>query len=280
MLNKRIASQYLKPLEPIPTFLEKSGKPLSGIHCVLFDIYGTLLISTSGDISLSRHENLPPEKLKHLLKKFRIKSDPRTLMTALKQAIASTHQSKREKGVLFPEVEIDHIWMQVLNNRQREFVRKFALEYELTVNPVYPMPHLEELLQTCRSQKILMGLISNAQFYTAYLFKWLLGAGPEDLGFHPQLIFLSYQMGYAKPSPELFQRAVDTLKRMNIQPQAVLFMGNDMLNDILPAKRVGFKTALFAGDKRSLRFRKDDPRCRNLSPDIVLTDLNQLFEFI
>lgn len=125
-----------------------------------------------------------------------------------------------------------------------------------------------------------MGLISNAQFYTVYLFKWLLGAAPEDLGFQPGLIFLSYQTGYAKPSPELFQRAADALNKMNIQTQAVLFMGNDMLNDILPAKRAGFKTALFAGDKRSLRLRKDDPRCRNQSADIVLTDLIQLFDFI
>ena len=280
MLNNRIASQYLKPLKPVPTFLEKIGKPLSGIHCVLFDIYGTLLISTSGDISPSQNDNIPLDKIRHLIKKFRIKSDPQTLMSALKQAIASTHQSKREKGIMFPEVEIDRIWMQVLNNRQSELVQKFALEYELTVNPVYPMPHLEELLQTCRSKKILMGLISNAQFYTVYLFKWLLGAAPQDLGFHPHLIFLSYQMGYAKPSPELFQIAAATLNKMNIQTRSVLFMGNDMLNDILPAKRVGFKTALFAGDKRSLRFRKDDPRCQNLSADIVLTDLNQLFEFI
>jgi len=280
MLNKRIASQYLKPLKPIPTSMEKSGKPLSGIHCVLFDIYGTLLISASGDISLSQNNKQPTDKIEHLIKKFRIKSDPQTLMTTLKQAVASAHQSKREKGILFPEVEIDRIWMQVLNNRQREFGRKFALEYELTVNPVYPMPHLVELLQTCRSKKIRMGLISNAQFYTTCLFKWLLGAAPEGLGFHPDLIFLSYQIGYAKPSPELFQKATDALNKMNIKPQAVLFVGNDMLNDILPAKRVGFKTALFAGDKRSLRLRKDDPRCQNLSADIVLTDLNQLFDFI
>ena len=53
-------------------------------------------------------------------------------------------------------------------------------------------------------------------------------------------------------------------------------MGNDMLNDILPARSVGFRTALFAGDKRSLRLRRDDPRCNNLKPDMILTDLIQL----
>jgi putative hydrolase of the HAD superfamily len=49
-----------------------------------------------------------------------------------------------------------------------------------------------------------------------------------------------------------------------------------MLNDMLPAYAEGFQTALFAGDKRSLRLREDDPRCKNLSPDLVITDLRQL----
>lgn len=280
MLDKHTASQYLKPLEPIPTFIGKSGKPLAGIQCVLFDMYGTLLISASGDIGFSQNNQEPIDKINNLIRKFKIDADPQLLMSALKQAIASVHQTQRAKGILFPEVEIDRIWMQILNNPQKEFVRKFALEYELSVNPVYPMPHLAELLQTCRSKKLLIGVISNAQFYTLHLFQWLLEAAPEDLGFHPDLIFLSYRMGCAKPSPEIFRAAADALKKMNIQNQAVLYMGNDMLNDIWPAKQIGFKTALFAGDQRSLRLRQDDPRCRNLSADIVLTDLNQLFDFI
>ena len=53
-----------------------------------------------------------------------------------------------------------------------------------------------------------------------------------------------------------------------------------MLNDIYPAKQLGFQTALFAGDARSLRLRADDPRCRNLSADLVLTDLEQLIGYI
>jgi len=53
-----------------------------------------------------------------------------------------------------------------------------------------------------------------------------------------------------------------------------------MLNDIYPANAIGFQTALFAGDQRSLRLRTDDPRCVNLKPDLVLTDLAQLLKYI
>ena len=67
---------------------------------------------------------------------------------------------------------------------------------------------------------------------------------------------------------------------MGVSPHAVLYVGNDMLNDMLPAAAAGFQTALFAGDARSLRLRETDPRCIDVSPDIVLTDLSQLIEHI
>ena len=67
---------------------------------------------------------------------------------------------------------------------------------------------------------------------------------------------------------------------MGIPVNAALYLGNDMLNDIYPAQKVGFKTALFAGDARSLRLREDDPGCKNLSPDIIITDLIQLLDHI
>jgi len=53
-----------------------------------------------------------------------------------------------------------------------------------------------------------------------------------------------------------------------------------MRNDILPAKKIGFNTALFAGDARSLRMREDDPECIRTSPDLVITDLIQLLEYV
>jgi putative hydrolase of the HAD superfamily len=74
--------------------------------------------------------------------------------------------------------------------------------------------------------------------------------------------------------------AAEKLYSKGIQPVAVLYVGNDMLNDIYPANAIGFQTALFAGDRRSLRLRKDDPRCAALSPDLVVTDLGQLEQYI
>ncbi len=49
-----------------------------------------------------------------------------------------------------------------------------------------------------------------------------------------------------------------------------------MKNDILPSKKIGMMSALFAGDSRSLRLRENISECRCFPPDIVITDLIQL----
>ena len=48
-----------------------------------------------------------------------------------------------------------------------------------------------------------------------------------------------------------------------------------MLNDIHVPARLGFRTALFAGDKNSLRLRPDQDL---LPPDAIIGDLSQLLE--
>jgi len=125
-----------------------------------------------------------------------------------------------------------------------------------------------------------MGLVSNAQFFTPYLFEWFLESNPGNLGFSPDLTYLSYKFGYAKPSTHLFQKASDRLEKLGTPPETVLYVGNDMLNDMYPAKSVGFQTALFAGDARSLRMREKDSRCMGIWPDLIVTELIQLLNHL
>jgi putative hydrolase of the HAD superfamily len=138
------------------------------------------------------------------------------------------------------------------------------------------MPGVENLLEHCRYNGIALGIISNAQFFTPCLFEWLLQATPVQLGFDAELIWYSWRHGCAKPSPTLFEMAANMVAARGIEPQQTAFIGNDMRNDIRPARQVGFQTILFAGDARSLRLRADDPLCKDLVPDLVINHLNQL----
>ena len=280
MLDKNSVQRYLSHLTPLPTSFEPGGALKQKVKCVLFDIYGTLFISGSGDIGPADKKSPQIEEINHLLTQYSIRKSPQTLLNEFYRAIKTRHQELRNTGVDFPEVKIDRIWMQVLSTADTSIVRQFAVEFELIVNPVYPMPNLGKMLSACRHRNKIMGIISNAQFYTPHLFRWFLDLDLQELGFDPGLVFYSYQFEVAKPSPVLFRKAAETLKAKGIQPSDVLYLGNDMLNDIYPAKAIGFQTALFAGDKRSLRLRAGDSRCKKLTPDLVITDLIQLIQHL
>ena len=276
----KLASEYTHPLSPLPTTMRPGGRLAEPIQCVLFDIYGTLFISGSGDIRVAQKTSPEARKLQRLVQKFNIRKRPRDLIEQLYRAIEDEHRRLLDDGIDYPEIKIDRIWKQILETDDLDAARRFAIEYELIVNPVFPMPNLDKTLTACRKQNLTMGLISNAQFFTPLLFEWFLHAKPEDLGFHSELIFLSYQLRHAKPSLVPFEKAATVMSTMGLRTAASLYVGNDMLNDIYPAKQLGFQTALFAGDKRSLRLRSDDARCINLSADLVLTDLGQLINHI
>jgi len=272
--------KYLHRMKPLPTDLSARGDLRAKISCILFDIYGTLFISGSGDISPGQRNSPAHDKVKRLLAKFAILQPPRMILNKLYDSIQVRHGVLRDRGVDYPEVVIEQIWRQVLEIDDQEIIKQFAVEFELIANPVWTMPNLESMLSACRQKKMLMGIISNAQFYTPSLFNWFLNRDPEDLGFDPGLLFYSYQYEVAKPSSALFKMAAEKLFSKGIHPVSVLYVGNDMLNDIYPAAATGFQTALFAGDRRSLRLRADDPRCADLNPDLVLTDLGQLIAHI
>ena len=279
-MEKKLIEKYIRPLKPLPTTLSARGSLEHPIRCILFDIYGTLFISGSGDISLSKQKSADDHRIEQLLSKYGIKRSPRHIVEKFYEHIENRHEELRRRGEDHPEVIIDQIWRQVLELDDQTVIRRFAMEFELTTNPVGPMPNLESMLSDCRQMGLIMGIISNAQFYTPYLFTWFLNSEIENLGFDPGLLFYSYRFEVAKPSLKLFELAAETLQSKGVGPAAVLYLGNDMLNDIYPASAIGFQTALFAGDRRSLRLRTEDPRCADLIPDLVLTDLGQLGQHI
>lgn len=272
-----VFERHIHPLTPIPTGETPTGlSKIRRVKAILFDVYGTLVISGSGEMDSQAMSNDQKRMLAGVLERYGIDRTPENLMDALRRTIEDDHDSLRQKGIDFPEVDIVRIWKTVLGTGNTAWLKTFALEYEMVVNPAYLMPGLEDLLSACREQKLLLGIISNAQFYTPRLLERLLGASLDMCGFDPQLTFFSYRFGSAKPSCFMFELAADIFSQRGIPAASVLYVGNDMRNDILPAKTVGFQTALFAGDRRSLRKRPDDACCRHLVPDMVVTDLRQL----
>lgn len=249
-----------QPMDPVPTEVTPVLVSLPAIRCVLFDMYGTLFISSSGDIGTA--------------------SDSSGFAKNLSDKIAQSHQQSRESGIEWPEIDIRTIWASVLKDRGEQpdqaYIEQRAVEHECRINPVWPMPGALEVIRALHERKLRLGLVSNAQFFTPLLFPALLQSTHTELGFPESRCVWSYRLLEAKPSLRLFQEVLKTLEGEGILPDEVLYVGNDMRNDIRPATRCGCRTALFAGDKRSLRLREDDPGMEQIEPDLVLTDLRQL----
>ena len=287
--HAEILRAHSRPLSPVPTGQEPMLKPLPGIRAVLFDVYGTLFVSGSGEVGTEAapSDRALVESLRAVGVEARGPLDQG--VECFFKTIETMHARLREAGRDYPEVDVLDVWSQVLAELGRRGVidptadqsvdiGRLAVEYEVRANPVWPMPGARECLQRLHDKGFVLGIVSNAQFYTPELFEALLGKPPKAIGFDRRLQYYSYLHGWGKPSLRLFELAAEALARRGIAAGEVVYVGNDMLNDVFPAHRVGFRTALFAGDSRSLRLREDDPRVEGIVADLVLTRLEQLLE--
>jgi len=272
-----IIRRLSQPLKIIATQMEPCG--LEGtppVRAILFDIYGTLFISASGDISMPGHQAATNTKLSQLLAHFKINKSPEQVEHAFYRLVEEEHSLHRERGIDFPEVRYEEIWATALESMDINRMKLFAVFHEAAVNPVHPMPRLLETLIYLKKQGVVLGIISNAQFFTPLLFPALLQRSLTELGFHPNLTLFSFDCGIAKPSRFMFDAALTILNSEGIGPEQTVYVGNDILKDIKPAREVGFRTLLYAGDRRSLRLRDQDPQCADVYPHGIITQLDQL----
>ena len=279
-----------------PVICPKNAIPrinkISDVRAVVFDIYGTLISSGVGDISLSSKSN-SNDALLHTLSNQGIKvistSDSTRLYNLLILSIKYFQRKRSEEGVCYPEVEIRQVWKyfleklvtkKLINPPPADLdIEGLIIEYECRVNPTQPMPGLVDTLNELHQRGLKISIISNAQFYTPLLFDALIGKSLSELNICTDCAIWSYILKEGKPSQRLYELSANHLfKIYQIDPKQVLYVGNDMRNDIWPAQSVGFKTALFAGDKLSLRRRKDDPQCKRIEADLEITQLHQLLD--
>ena len=70
------------------------------------------------------------------------------------------------------------------------------------------------------------------------------------------------------------------VQQLGVAPAQVLHIGARLLTDLAPAKKLGMRTALFAGDKESLQATKEQLKDPATRPDVLLTDLSQLAQAV
>lgn len=256
----------MRPLAPRATGLAPKLPRLEGIRAAVFDLYGTLLVSAAG--GGTREASPDPEGLPGFERVFW-------------ESVRTQHALRRAKGVAFPEIEVRETWAGILAAAggpvpSPDELEALILDHECRANPVWPMPGAAAILGTLREAGYPLGIVSNAQFYTLPVVEGLFGADLDALGFHPRLRVFSFEVGEGKPSPRLFELLRERAGELGIAPAGILYLGNDFHKDVLPARAAGFRTALFAGDDRSLRLGDVPPEEAAALSDAVITDLAQL----
>ncbi len=276
--------QYIKdhsqPLLPVET-AEKPLLPVfQGIKAVVFDIYGTMMISAAGDICQAG-EGASPEKgiAKALLEAGAGTVEPSVALNRYRDLI---RLALEEQLAEFPEMEIREVWETLLaeigiNPKLAPYA---CVAYECVTNPVWPMPGLTDCLERIRSRGRILGVVSNAQFYTPLIFPALTEKTLEEHGFDSRSMIFSHHFKEGKPSPKLYNILLSRMAERNIHPSEILYVGNDRLKDVWPAGLLGIRTVLFAGDQRSLRWHENDQRLIGVAPDAVITHLDQVNDLL
>ncbi len=254
---------------------------LKNIKAIAFDIYGTLLHSAAGEVGTVETTTIQNISFPHL----GLILNANTVKDIFKNTVFSIHKKMKQHDTKHPEINSIELWAHILQN-QKEFFSCVnaknshaiidsaifsALYYELAINPVCLMPYAEEILQKLLHASIDCGIVSNAQFYTPITLEALF-KNWTSYSFSAKI--WSYQYKEAKPSPLLFQKLLSVWKKY--KPSEILYVGNDVKNDIAPAQSLHITTTLFAGDSLSYRPRKDFLSLSSVTPDRIITSLTDI----
>ena len=87
----------------------------------------------------------------------------------------------------------------------------------------------------------------------------------------PSAIFISDQVGISKPNPKLYQTA---LRELGLEPEQVMYVGDNLRNDVAPPKSLGMHTTW----ARRAAHAGQDPEA--IVPDHIVDDFRQLAEIL
>jgi putative hydrolase of the HAD superfamily len=293
-LHKNECTTYDRILKPV--HFESLTEKIHDVRAVICDVYGTLInYWKPGFEEKSMREKLLLSAFRQIIDRFKLESSllkmnpdetpEKTLSDLYNGLISLSHQNATKNGVQYPEVKIEKVWELILmmlkrhgyqpvthiQAEEKDIPRCFAYTYNFLSLGRQLYPGVVEALQKLRSNNIVVGILSNGQFYTPIDLTLMVrdqsNEKVEDYLelFDIDLTFYSYEYGFSKPNHLLFRRLFDALYEYNILPEQTVMVGNDLLIDIAPAKNAGMKTALFTGDAFSFFTHEE----KDIVPDIV-----------
>ena len=211
------------------------------IRAIIFDVYATLLsVGAAPANADARWTRLFEEILGEPPPLGRMEFSVRT-----SQVIAQRHAAARSRGIQWPEILWPSVVSEVLPTVARLPANKFDefIFRQMQIGRTLRLAdHVGACLRAANEMNQVLGIASNSQNYTLQeLGDALRGAGLNLSLFDPHLCFWSFQHGFSKPDPHVFQILTTRLEERGICPAEILMVGDRLDNDIAPARAHGWQ---------------------------------------
>jgi FMN phosphatase YigB (HAD superfamily) len=292
---------------PAPPAIEPaSAKPhlmrLPNVRAVTWSVYGTLLAISGGGLYFEHPEQFIMEvALGKTIQEFKMwgsmsrkPGKPADYLQQIYSDLLAEQRYVASPGEKYPELAIERVWEALVKRLLQkdyhfnagfygaldEYSKKIAYFFQSSLQGTAGYPGAAATLKALAAKGIGQGLLADAQYFTIVQLQRGLrrqdSAADLDALVDPKLRVLSCEVRARKPSERLFRQLLSALRERGISPDQVLHVGSSAPHDVVPARRLGMRTGLFAGDKASLQAtaaQLKDPASR---PDLLITELEQV----
>jgi len=279
---------------------------LSKVRAVMWNVYGTLLAISQGELLFEHPQAFVMNNaLDKTIQEFKMwasmsrkPGQPSEYLLQIYSQLLIEQRSVPGGTERYPEVQAERLWEAILKRLLQkdykfdagffgslnEYSRKVAYFFHASLQGTCCYPGAAVALQHVRKAGLRQGLLADGQCFTTVQLQRGLAAQDEQVRLENlldgSLVVLSAEIRGKKPSERLFRRALELLGEKGISPGEVLHVGSRLKEDLVPARRLGMHTALFAGDKASLQANPEQLKDPNSRPDVLLTELDQIREVV
>jgi hypothetical protein len=298
------------PWPSAPEVERPKAKPhlvaLPDVRVVAWSSYGTLLNVAGGELWFEHPQKFIMDlALDKTLQEFKMwgsmsrkPGQPAEYLGQIYRNVLGEHRLAPSCGEKHPEIAAERIWEAIVKKlfakdyqfdagfygSLNEFSRKVAYFFHASLQGTACNDGAAAALTGLHAAGIAQGLLADGQCFTMVQLQRGLAAQEGSLRteqvLDPALCAVSYEHKARKPSERLFRLLLDALEKRALVPSQVLHVGSRISRDIAPARKLGMRTALFAGDKASLEATLDQLKDPASRPDVLLTRLDQILQIV
>jgi len=228
------------------------------VRAVLFDVNGTLI-----EIRTEDHADDVYRAAGHYLTYQGIDLRRHEVRESY---LAELKAQRAESGERWPEFDAVEVWRRVVARHATDFTRGLPAAKRAQIPVALAeltrgvarrrlklYPHVRAVLDVLAS-RFALAVVSDAQSAWARA-----ELAQVDLLHRFDPVVVSGDLGYRKPDPRLFRRALDAL---GLRPDQAVYVGNDMYRDVFGAREVGMYTVMFDSDQGTKEHEDTEPHVR------------------